>query len=65
MQTHESNSSINQIRQTRIQKLTDLADKGVNPYPYSFDKTISAKALQEKYAQLEAGEETTDVYSVR
>ncbi len=64
MQTHESNSSINQIRQTRIQKLTDLADKGVNPYPYSFDKTISAKALQEKYAQLEAGEETTDVYSV-
>lgn len=64
MQTHESNSSINQIRQTRIQKLTDLADKGVNPYPYSFDKTISAKVLQEKYAQLEAGEETTDVYSV-
>ena len=64
MQTHESNSSINQIRQTRIQKLTDLADKGVNPYPYSFNKTISAKTLQEKYAQLEAGEETADVYSV-
>ena len=64
MQTHESNSSINQIRQTRIQKLTDLADKGVNPYPYSFNKTISAKALQKKYAQLEAGEETADVYSV-
>ena len=64
MQTHESNSSINQIRQTRIQKLADLADKGVNPYPYSFEKTISAKDLQEKYAGLEAGVETEDVYSV-
>ena len=64
MQTHESNSSINQIRQTRIQKLADLADKGVNPYPYSFEKTISAKDLQEKYAHLEPGEETEDVYSV-
>lgn len=64
MQNHESNSSINQIRQTRIQKLTDLADKGVNPYPYSFEKTISAKDLQEKYVHLEPGEETEDVYSV-
>lgn len=64
MQTHESNSSINQIRQTRIQKLADLADKGVNPYPYSFEKTISAKDLQEKYAHLEPGQETEDVYSV-
>ncbi len=64
VQTHESNSSINQIRQTRIQKLADLADKGVNPYPYSFEKTINAKDLQAKYADLEAGVETEDVYSV-
>lgn len=63
-QTQESNSSINQIRQTRIQKLTDLADKGVNPYPYKFNKTASAKELQEKYKDLEAGVETEDVYSV-
>ena len=41
VQTQESTSSINQIRQTRIQKLADLADKGVNPYPYKFEKTIS------------------------
>ena len=64
VQTQESTSSINQIRQTRIQKLADLADKGVNPYPYKFEKTISAKELQEKYASLEAGVETEDVYSV-
>lgn len=64
VQTQESNSSINQIRQTRIQKLADLADKGVNPYPYKFKKTASAQELQEKYKELEAGVETEDVYSV-
>ena len=53
-----------QIRQTRIQKLADLADKGVNPYPYSFDKNANAADLQEKYKDLPAGEETEDFYSV-
>lgn len=61
---NESNSAIDQIRQTRIQKLADLADKGVNPYPYSFDKDINAADLQEKYKDLEAGVETEDTYSV-
>ena len=50
---NEPNSAIDQIRQTRIQKLADLADKGVNPYPYSFDKDINASDLQEKYKDLE------------
>ena len=59
-----TNSSIQGIREARIQKLTDLIDKGINPYPYSFDKDISAKALQEKYKDLEAGAETNDTYSV-
>ena len=63
-QTHEASSSKEQIRQTRIQKLADLADKGVNPYPYSFDKDIDAADLQEKYKDLEAGVETDDKYSV-
>ena len=62
--TNEPNSAKEQIRQTRIQKLADLADKGVNPYPYSFDKDINAADLQEKYKSLEAGVETEDVYSV-
>ncbi len=61
---NEPNSAIEQIRQTRIQKLADLADKGVNPYPYSFDKDINASDLQEKYKDLEAGVETEDTYSV-
>ena len=58
------NSSIQGIREVRIQKLTDLIDMGINPYPYSFDKTANAKTLQEKYKNLEPGVETQDVYSV-
>ncbi len=61
---HEPNSAKDQIRQTRIQKLADLADKGVNPYPYKFVKTAEAAELQDKYKDLPAGEETDDVYSV-
>ncbi len=61
---NEPSSAKEQIRQTRIQKLADLADKGVNPYPYSFDKDINAADLQEKYKDLESGVETEDVYSV-
>lgn len=61
---HEPNSAKDQIRQTRIQKLADLADKGINPYPYFFNKTADAAELQEKYKDLEVGVETDDEYSV-
>ena len=60
-----TNQSTSQgVREGRIQKLTDLIDMGVNPYPYTFDKTANAQTLQEKYKDLEAGVETEDVYSV-
>ena len=62
-QTQESLSPGAQIRQTRIQKLADLADKGVNPYPYVFDKDANAADLQEKYKDLPEGKETEDFYS--
>ena len=62
--TKEVNSSIDTIRQGRIQKANDLREKGVNPYPYKFNKTASAKELQDKYKDLKEGEETTDRYSV-
>ena len=58
------NSAKEQIRQTRIQKLADLADKGINPYPYVFEKNANAADLQEKYKDLPAGEETNDEYAV-
>ena len=63
-ETHQYSTQEENIRQARIQKLADLADKGINPYPYSYDKNASAKMLQDKYKDLPAGEETEDKYSV-
>lgn len=60
----ESHSQKETIRQTRIQKLAELADKGINPYPYSFNKNANAADLQEKYKDLESGTETEDTYSI-
>lgn len=62
-QQHHSSQEDN-IRANRIQKLAELADREVNPYPYSFDKNASAAELQEKYKDLPAGEETEDKYAV-
>lgn len=61
---HETVTPKENIRQGRIQKLTDLADKGINAYPYSFSKDANAQALQEKYKDLPTGEETEDYYSI-
>ena len=52
------------VREGRIQKLADLVDMGINPYPYSYDKNASANDLQEKYKDLEAGAETEDEFRV-
>ena len=60
----ESTSSIDVIRQGRIDKAQNLREQGFNPYPYKFEKTASAKELQEKYKNLAEGEETEDRYSV-
>ena len=60
----ESTSSIDVIRQGRIDKAQTLREQGVNPYPYKYEKTASAKELQEKYKNLAEGEETEDRYKV-
>ncbi len=62
--TKETTSSIDVIRQGRIDKAQHLRDLGFNPYPYKYEKTASAKELQEKYKDLADGEETTDRYKV-
>lgn len=60
----EATSSIDVIRQGRIDKAQNLREQGYNPYPYKFEKTASAKELQDKYKNLADGEETEDRYKV-
>ena len=45
------------LRATRLEKAQQLQDKGLNPYAYRWDVTHHAAELQEKYVDLEAGEE--------
>ena len=48
-------------RRTRRQSLIDA---GINPYPIKSEVTAHAAELEERYASLEAGQDTTDEYSV-
>lgn len=64
MDTQNQHADNQRLRNAKLQKLTDLIDKGINPYPYSFNRDASAAELQEKYKELEAGNETEDAYSV-
>ena len=60
----DAGSSQDRIRQIRVEKAGNLRERGLNPYPYKYEKTIMAQDLQNKYANLQAGEETQDCYKV-
>jgi lysyl-tRNA synthetase, class II len=44
----------------RIKKLNALKEYGINPYPYKFNQTHHSTQLKDKYAHLNAEEQTTD-----
>ena len=50
--------------ESRLQKLQNLKEMGINPYPYSFSRTHTAQNLQEAYVELPVETETTDVVRV-
>ncbi len=57
-------STLETLRNIRIQKLNDLVDKGINPYPYTFDRTASTAQLHEKYKDLPSGDEDSEIFNV-
>ncbi len=46
----------NALRAEKRKKLHDLKEKGINPFPYSFDRTTNILEIQEKWKKLETGE---------
>ncbi|MBI4154271.1 lysine--tRNA ligase, partial [Candidatus Woesearchaeota archaeon] len=42
----------------RLEKLKKLRELGINPYPYSYNKTYSSAQIHEEHLKLNAGEET-------
>ncbi len=55
---------VSEQRQSRLNKLAKLEEIGYNPYPYRFVPDNFAKPLQEKYAHLENGENTSDYVTI-
>jgi lysyl-tRNA synthetase class 2 len=47
-----------ELEQQRLAKLEALRARGVDPYPVRFERTATARELQERFAQLEPGAET-------
>lgn len=61
----ESNKSSGEaLIEERMRKLEDLKNENINPYPYKFDVSASAKFIKEKYAYLAEGDKAEDVFSV-
>lgn len=56
--------SAHEYRAIRLEKVAELREKGVNPYPYSFEVTHQALELKETYKNLKEGEATQDVVSL-
>lgn len=63
-QTAQSASTLEEIRATRLQKVQQLTEAGLNPFAYRWEKTHSAAELQAKYEDLAAGEEVDDEVAI-
>jgi lysyl-tRNA synthetase, class II len=53
-------SSLEEIRATRIEKVAQLKDLGLNPYAYKWEVTHHASELQEQYRDLASGTEVEE-----
>ncbi len=62
--TATSREAINDERAIRRGRRQALIDAGIEPYPIRSTVTAHASELEERYADLEAGSDTADEYSV-
>src|SRR5215469_15319712 len=60
----DERSEENPFRLARIEKLKALRAMGIDPYPYGFAVTATAKELETRYAGLATGAETQDRVAV-
>jgi lysyl-tRNA synthetase class 2 len=57
-------STLEEIRATRIEKIQQIKDLGLNPFAYKWEVTHHAAELQEKYVNLSNGEEADETVSI-
>ena len=56
----QGGSNLDEIRATRIEKVAQIKELGLNPYAYKWESSHHAAELQVKYVDLAAGEEVAD-----
>ncbi len=62
--TASTPAELTEHERVRRQKLAELREKGIEPYPYRFERSHSNEELQDAYRALTDGEETQDVVQV-
>ncbi|MFP4568345.1 MAG: lysine--tRNA ligase [Candidatus Woesearchaeota archaeon] len=60
----DNKSSGQALIDERLKKIDELRALGINPYPYSFDVSASARFIKEKYSSISSEEKVDDVVSV-
>ena len=60
----QGGSNLEEIRATRIEKIAQIKELGLNPYAYKWESSHHAAQLQEKYVDLAAGEEIEDEVAI-
>ncbi|MGL5794114.1 MAG: OB-fold nucleic acid binding domain-containing protein, partial [Waterburya sp.] len=60
----QSSSNLEEIRASRIEKVAQIKELGLNPYAYKWESSHHAAQLQSKYADLAAGEEVAEVVAI-
>ncbi len=58
------NEDSSRLRDERMRKLKELKEQGINPYPYTFQRSATAAELIAKYADLAPDTETKDEVKV-
>jgi lysyl-tRNA synthetase class 2 len=55
---------LSELLKVRREKLEELRSKGINPFPYRFEKTTSAAAILKDFENIKEGEESKEVVSI-
>jgi lysyl-tRNA synthetase, class II len=60
----QGSSNLDEIRATRIEKVAQIKELGLNPYAYKWESSHHTTELQSKYVNLAAGEEVEDQVAI-
>lgn len=63
-ESEQNQISHNKLVEDRLKKLQDIKEKGINPYPYSYNVSKKSKQIQEENKGLKPEEKSSNIESV-